>query len=855
MKHSEENIKLAQALGKSLQFRDIRVAWLGKIDSAGVVNPDPKDGLEMPYVWVRFEENGEAVRAINLKVSSRMPNVRVHVARSALNGQLTVLGLAEETAVELGDIAPTLNIPDRIADLILELLDTNRIKPLRVSPGEDAFDVDVAPGFYWYQGELRAWMGGTINIATSVPGGFNTKRPVLIGIDPDTETLVSYDGTVAFMTVPPLDGKMFTEAVIAQTVEDAAMPAVVWIACIPLTVNDGDWVDYFRTTALQFVAGNGTSITAGIALNDLTDVIITTPAADDELYFNGTNWVNGKITVLKTGDTMTGTLTVNTTNTSTLNLTSVNTLASTGSVAYSSVNDISTINSNGFDNPNTIGLAAYRTILGVSGSSGTVTGVAGSYVGGLKSNGGTLTNFYGHYVDTVLKLGGTLNNIYGVYLKTQTAGSSNFGFYQDGLGLNRLGDQLSIVGGADRIQQIIRLFTGQTANGWELQNNSSTILANFNSAGDLTLTNNVTKSNIDTARLTVRNDISYSASGAKAPSAFILSTNVTPTVSGVNGTVTGLNGSTSVSGSQSFLGIIYGVQYQSYWQGNGTATSVIGVLAKAGINNSAASSAATNLYGIQAGINPFQGNASFTSTVTNSYSGWFGVVGSFARTAITNLYGVYIANHTPGAGSSITNQKGLYIESMTSGATLNYAIQTNLGDVLFGDDVVLNANDSDKVWWGAGKDAWIAYDGTNMLITPDAVGTGFAQISTAQALALVIGKGSVGVDYQLKFDGETNDGVLTWMEDEDYLKFEDDTFWVDGENLVFGTTTGTKFATSTTQKMGWWNATPVVQSTGWSVTNPVSRKSFDTTTVTHPELAETVGTIIDTLKTYGLYGA
>jgi hypothetical protein len=37
-----------------------------------------------------------------------------------------------------------------------------------------------------------------------------------------------------------------------------------------------------------------------------------------------------------------------------------------------------------------------------------------------------------------------------------------------------------------------------------------------------------------------------------------------------------------------------------------------------------------------------------------------------------------------------------------------------------------------------------------------------------------IGAGTVGVDYTLTFDGETNDGVITWMEDEDYFKFSDD---------------------------------------------------------------------------------
>lgn len=39
---------------------------------------------------------------------------------------------------------------------------------------------------------------------------------------------------------------------------------------------------------------------------------------------------------------------------------------------------------------------------------------------------------------------------------------------------------------------------------------------------------------------------------------------------------------------------------------------------------------------------------------------------------------------------------------------------------------------------------------------------------------LTIGDGTAATDYTLTFDGETNDGILTWMEDEDYFKFSDD---------------------------------------------------------------------------------
>jgi hypothetical protein len=39
--------------------------------------------------------------------------------------------------------------------------------------------------------------------------------------------------------------------------------------------------------------------------------------------------------------------------------------------------------------------------------------------------------------------------------------------------------------------------------------------------------------------------------------------------------------------------------------------------------------------------------------------------------------------------------------------------------------------------------------------------------------AIQIGAGAAGVDYRILVDGETNDGIITWMEDEDYFKFSD----------------------------------------------------------------------------------
>ena len=37
-----------------------------------------------------------------------------------------------------------------------------------------------------------------------------------------------------------------------------------------------------------------------------------------------------------------------------------------------------------------------------------------------------------------------------------------------------------------------------------------------------------------------------------------------------------------------------------------------------------------------------------------------------------------------------------------------------------------------------------------------------------------MGAATAGTDITITFDGETNDGVFKWMEDEDYFEFSDD---------------------------------------------------------------------------------
>jgi len=60
----------------------------------------------------------------------------------------------------------------------------------------------------------------------------------------------------------------------------------------------------------------------------------------------------------------------------------------------------------------------------------------------------------------------------------------------------------------------------------------------------------------------------------------------------------------------------------------------------------------------------------------------------------------------------------------------------------------------------------------------------FDQLASA-FLQPTFGTGAAGTDIALTFDGETNDGIITWMEDEDYFKFSDEILMNSEEQIRF----------------------------------------------------------------------
>ena len=75
--------------------------------------------------------------------------------------------------------------------------------------------------------------------------------------------------------------------------------------------------------------------------------------------------------------------------------------------------------------------------------------------------------------------------------------------------------------------------------------------------------------------------------------------------------------------------------------------------------------------------------------------------------------------------------------------------------------------------------------GTSGHVHDGSAGNG-GNVTALRGHALTFGLGTAETDVVITFDGDDNDGVFSWMEDEDYFKFSDDLMIVDNESLIFG---------------------------------------------------------------------
>lgn len=132
------------------------------------------------------------------------------------------------------------------------------------------------------------------------------------------------------------------------------------------------------------------------------------------------------------------------------------------------------------------------------------------------------------------------------------------------------------------------------------------------------------------------------------------------------------------------------------------------------------------------------------------------------------------------AQASPTLQDRMFVSSV------GFVIQENLSSFeIYCDTNDNNAGTDNMLFIAEGDDRAGGTATTIFSINKNGLMTipGTAIIGDATAAALTIGAGAAGVDYALTVDGENNDGVITWMEDEDYFSVADDLF-MNGETIT-----------------------------------------------------------------------
>lgn len=112
------------------------------------------------------------------------------------------------------------------------------------------------------------------------------------------------------------------------------------------------------------------------------------------------------------------------------------------------------------------------------------TNLYGNYIDLQFTKVGTaVTNVYGFYYANS-SVNGTVTNDYGIYIEDITLATNNYALYTK-KGISRLGDQLSVVGWQDVVQEIVKAYSSQTANLVEWQNSSGTAMAGVSKNGGL----------------------------------------------------------------------------------------------------------------------------------------------------------------------------------------------------------------------------------------------------------------------------------------------------------------------------------------------------------------------------------
>ena len=556
-------------------------------------------------------------------------------------------------------------------------------------------------------------------------------------------------------------------------------------------------------------------------------------------------------------------------------------------------------------------------------------------------NMGTLTavTWYGYYYESI-EAGIVPTTEYGIYLESILRGTTKYAIWTN-VGLNRFGDQLSIVGNADRIQLQVKANATQTTNLQTWETSAGAVMVSVTGSGYLGVGTGSPTTRFHVYGTTTAHyaqiDTGLNFLQVTKPSVPTMDLIATDTGNIDIGdhwywvTYTNTFGETNVSSNTTVVTIDanhrqvtvnipvssdYRVTGRKIYRSKvGSSYQYTPLLLAIIANNSQTTytdnTADTGLTGTRAYYRPNTTNAFLRTngSVAAIADIYLTVFGSNAGASVTSGFNTFIGSsagysNTSGnsnaligtsAGYNLTIQTdntfigevcGYYVKSSANTAIGSYALYGNGVNLTGGYNTVVGSWSGYQTQGAAigntmlggmsgnsnttgGYNIYLGYyagrrqtTASNQLIIDNVARADIAtEISSAilygvmaalpsnQTLrlnaaviieptiagALTIGAGATGIDYILKFDGETNDGIITWMEDEDYFKFSD--------TVVFSGAA-----------IGFFNHTPAVQSAAYTVINALTDRAYDADSTTLDELADVVGTLVADLQSIGLVG-
>lgn len=459
----------------------------------------------------------------------------------------------------------------------------------------------------------------------------------------------------------------------------------------------------------------------------------------------------------------------------------------------------------------------------VSGSNITATDIYGGYFASIVTGGtvASATNLYGIFIDATASAG-TVTNAYGLRINKQSSGTNNFELWLNGASASfyRAGTQAIWSSAVSTLD-----LTANTTFNFKLGANPSnatagTIYAKLNSTGLALLMNTATPTNA----------ISISGNAARK---MWMERHTTANTAGNNLTIEAggaTSGATNKAGGKLILssGISTGSQGSTLelWtaQAIGTGTtdrtpSVKWSLGGSG-NVTMTQNPTATITGLTQNLTQ-QGTTAGLSTEANRWvinhanmidAGLSGLTMQMSGTVVTGDsgssflqgFGFEIYENGTGFGASATAISGFIRHSSTIGGLtfigISADIQVNTG--AGASDIVLFETGVSNI--GASTTSWTGFHVQDPVPTAGVLTTAY------------------GVKIDALTGGATNYAIYSAGGQSVHagnLKLGDTTApteqleFADAKNIKFHTTTGTKIGTATSQKLGFWNATPIVQPT------------------------------------------